>query len=189
MNQTISTISRSRDSLCNLGAIVARSAPANHGKSSTLIHLVEQLAAHGKNHAYCENIHRFVQSRLPIDQPPKDIRVVIRYCDAYIYIATGGDDEKTVSENIDFFNNKPCDYYWADSEGNMQLRHEMPDMMMPRVCISACRSDTAAGFRLLEKRARNTYMENLMVVPKAKDHEPEAQGAIIKIVDSTLIER
>ena len=54
MNQTISTLSRQTDSLQSLGAIIALSAPANHGKTSTLLHLAEQLATHGKNKVYCE---------------------------------------------------------------------------------------------------------------------------------------
>lgn len=186
MNQTISTLSRQADSLQSLGAIIALSAPANHGKTSTLLHLAEQLATHGKNKVYCENIYRFIQTCFPIDKKPKDVRMIIRYCDAYIYIATGGDDEHTIKQNIEFFNNKPCQYVMADVEGNVQTYQDIPLDIMPRVCISASRSDTAVGFDLLEKRARNTGLENLLVIPKEKNVDTEARMALVKMIDFFL---
>lgn len=184
MYTTINDVSQKNNTSNRLEAVLTVSAPKDHGKSTTLLDVIEKLLCYEQSEEYKSNVRKEITFFKTKNSKPIDINIIVKYCEYYIYIATGGDTEDIIKENIKFFKNNSKEFYMADVEGILQKHTSVSQGILPHICISASRTSSSDGFDLLENFARYSWIGNLVDLPKEKD-KPTVDY-IIRLIDKLL---
>lgn len=136
----------------------------NVGKTSTLQLLIILLCGGGKLDA---NVYQSFHKTFLSNKKNKDIKVVINYRGATIYVSTMGDVWSTVRANLDFFKNKrKYRVHYYCSEGFVE--YEEKGLPKGQILVSAVRDDNSQtgsmhAMRILNATAMGKWQRELWV--------------------------
>lgn len=172
-----------------LQAIIGLSGIKDVGKTTTLRELAIRLLCFGKSQQQQNAINSFFANHLTQYRNYKDVRIIIEYCGAYIYIATGGDEDSIINDNIAFFEgkaflgSKPILIFEYSASQNQVVPVANPNYINsypPHICLSACRTqpstmqplddfaqsissiDKCLYYRFFDKNAINATVDSLV---------------------------
>lgn len=171
--------------------VIGISGTKNVGKSTSVLAIAEQLLCYGVSSNVQQNIHNAFAQWLTPKGNVKDIRLIVKYCGAYLYIASRGDDHKAIQDNIDFFRGnavlKNVDIYeYSYSKGNFSKISNKNYLQTypPHICISACRTNGTTMYPL--DAFANISMFNKCIYVRKKDINDVVVNTIITMIDKLL---
>lgn len=163
----------------------------NVGKTTSILAIAEQLLCYGKSVIIQQNIHNAFAQWLTPKGNVKDIRLIVKYCGAYLYIASRGDDHKAIQDNIDFFRGnailRNVDIYeYSYSKGNFSKISNKNYLQTypPHICISACRTNGTTMYPL--DAFANISMFKKCIYVRKKDINDVVVNPIITMIDKLL---